>query len=275
MTTDWLITSAGLAGAAAGLYLLIARRRSGLGWPARIGAGLVFLASAAVAQEVFQPTGTFLGLLAFLSATAGALCCLITVAALHSPAHSLLAFAAAGACIAGLLLFSGSVIVPTMVVLLACGPAAFGALRLNARGRAPQAPDGDGAAVHEPLWGCVAWAALLFGLLHCLRGDGATPAAALLNNQLLAGSVVLATGVLTLMVRRALLWSVLGLGAATLGLVLLLSAFGRFHAGEGADVLAVVILGGAAVHAAALLSLDAHHDSGRAEQRLPEGTGGA
>ena len=260
MGPNWRIILAGLAVAAAGLSLLVGQRRSGFGWPARVGGGLVFLASAAVALEVFQPTGTFLGLLAFLFTAAVAVACLITAAALRRPEQGLLAFAAAGVAIAGLLLLSGDLLSASATVLLASAPAAIGARRLRGRETARRAMDGIEGDVHEPLWGCIAWTALVFGLLRCLRGDGDTPAAALLNNQLVAGVVVLATGVLTLMVRRPLLWSVLGLGAATLGLVLLLSAFGRSHDEHGAEVLAVVILCGAAVHAALLLWLDAHRE---------------
>jgi NADH:ubiquinone oxidoreductase subunit K len=272
MDTNWLVITAGVAVAAAGLYLLIGRRRSGFGWSARVGAGLVFLAAAVVAPEVFRPTGTFLGLLSFLFPATAAVGCLIAVAALRSPEQGLLAFAAAGLCLALLLLFSGGVLVPAMVVLLAAAPAAVGS-RLRSRWNPvhwhPQELRDD--HLHEPLWGCMAWAALVLGMLRCLCIEGVGPQA-LLNNQLVVGSVVTATGALTLMVRRNMLWSVLGLGAATLGPVLLLSAFGRFHGESGADVLAVVILCGAAAHAVMLLRLDAHRETGGADRPLPEGS---
>jgi NADH:ubiquinone oxidoreductase subunit K len=273
MDASWVVITGGVTVAAAGLYLLIARRRSGFDWPARIGAGLVFLAAAAVAQEVFQPTGTFLGLLSFLIAATAAVGCLVAVSTIRRPEPSLLAFAAAGLCIAGLLLFGGGGLVPAAVLLLACAPAVVGA-RLRCRwvpadGRPIES---DGGTPHEPLWGCLAWAALVLGMLRCLCIAGVGPQA-LLNNQLVVGSVVTATGALTLMVRRDMLWSVLGLGAATLGLVLLLSAFGRFHGETGADVLGVVILCGAAAHAAVLLWLDAHRETGSADRPLPEGSG--
>jgi hypothetical protein len=274
MNTNWLVITAGVAAAAAGLYLLIARRRSGFDWPARVGAGLVFLAAAVVAQEVFQPTGTFLGLLSFLLAATAAVGCLIAVSTIRRPGPGLLAFAAAGLCIAGLLLSGGGRLVPAAVLLLACAPAAVGA-RLRYRwDRAEIRSHGSGAdTLHEPLWGCLAWAALVLGMMRCLYVGGAGPQA-LLNNQLVVGSVVTATGVLTLMVRREMLWSVLGLGAATLGLVLLLSAFGRFHGDTGADALRVVILCGAATHAAVLLWLDAHRETGSTDRALPEGSRG-
>lgn len=274
MDANWLVISAGVTAAAAGLYLLIARRRSGFDGSARIGAGLLFLASAVVAQEVFQPTGSFPGLLTFLSAATIAVGCLIAVSAIRRPAQSLLAFATGGACIAGLLLFSGGILVPAVVVLLACVPALIGA-RLEYR-RSPQRVESNQRpeeGLHEPLWGCLAWAALVLGMVRCLSVGGVGPMA-LLNNQLVVGSVVTATGALTLMVRRGTLWSVLGLGAATLGLVLLLSAFGQFHGDAGAAILAVVVLCGAAGHAAALLWLDAHCERNGADRRLFEESGG-
>ncbi len=272
MDTSWSVITAGVTAAAAGLYLLIARRRSGIDWPARIGAGLVFLAAAVVAQKVFQPTGTFLGLLSFVIGATAAVGCLIAVSSIRSPGPGLLAFAAAGLCIAGLLLSGGGRLLPAAVLLLVCAPAALDARRRYRRDRAERRSHVSGADTpHEPLWGCLAWAALVLGMLRCLCVGGAGPQA-LLNNQLVVGSVVTATGVLTLMVRRELLWSVLGLSAATLGLVLLLSAFGRFHGAADADALGVVILCGAAAHAAVLLWLDAHRETGSTDRALREGS---
>lgn len=271
MGGNWLVISAGVTAAAAGLYLLIACRRSGFDWPARIGAGLVFLSAAVVAQEVFQPTGTFLGLLSFLFGAMIAVGCLIAVSTLRRREQGLAAFAGAGVCAASLLLFNGGVVTSASVLLLACVPAVIGA-RLRFR-RDPGAGEATDDRPHEPLWGCLAWGALVLGMLRCLCVGGAG-AQAVLNNQLAVGNVVTATGALILMVRRDRVYSVLGLGAATLGLVLLLSAFGQFHGEPGAEIAAVVILCGAAGHAAVLLWLDARCERDGADYRLPEESAG-
>jgi hypothetical protein len=273
MDTNWLVITAGVAAAAAGLYLLIARRRAGFdGW-ARAGAGVIFLAGAVVAPQVLQPTGTFPGLLAFSVVASAAVGCLIAVSTIRSTSQSLLAFAAGASCVAGVLLFSGDVLVPALVLLIASAPAGAGS-RLRSRANPAQGPRQErrDEKPHEPLWGCLAWAALVLGLLRgvCAGGPGAQ---ALLHNQLVVGSIVTATGALTLMVRRDVLWSVMGIGGATLGLVLLLSAYGRVHNKTGADVLAMVILCGTAAHAAALLWLDAHREIGGADRSLAAGPG--
>jgi hypothetical protein len=108
-------------------------------------------------------------------------------------------------------------------------------------------PDSVFADHREPLLGCITWAVLVWSLLRGLALPGGSPDAALLNNQLAVGSVIFAGGLLSIFVHRARDGAACGLAAATLGLVLLLSAItvtNGLSEGEGATFTAIVVATG-------------------------------
>jgi hypothetical protein len=225
MDSAWLITTAGLATAAIGLYVLITAPRGRWSAPTQVGAALVFLGAAASAASVLQPTGLFMGLLAFALVSAGAMAGLIIVLVARRTESAWQALGAMSLCLAGVIAFRG--VGADAIAVAGCGLAAgtVGWLRRRSSGESSHpAASAHHAERREPLLACMAWGGLVWGLLRSLAFAAASPAAALINNQLAVGSVIFAGGLLALFVSHAPERAALGLAAATLGLVVLLSA---------------------------------------------------
>lgn len=248
MDSAWLIIAAGLATAAIGLYVLITAPRGRWGAVAQVGAALVFLGAAASAASVLQPTGSFMGLLAFALVSAGALAGLIFVLVARRTESAWLALGAMSLCLAGVIVFRG--VVADAIAVAACGLVAgiVGWLRRRPSGESSHpAASALHAERREPLLACMAWGGLVWGLLRSLAFVAASPAAALINNQLAVGSVIFAGGMLALFVSHAPERAALGLATATLGIVVLLSVCAALDPrSEIMNFATIVLLAGAA-----------------------------
>lgn len=247
MDSAWLIAAAGIATAAAGLYLLTAVPRARWDVLTQVGAALVFLGAAVSASRVLRPTGSFAGLLAFSLISAGAVAGLVMLLVARRTDSGWLAFGATALCVSGVMLFRGAA--AGVLAVAVCGLAAMllGFRHRRKHGGDPAPESSANLVTHfEPLLACIAWGILVWGLLRSLALPAASPASALLNNHLAVGSVIFAGGLLSLFLHHTRGRAVLGLATATLGLVLLLSACSvTDETGAGAAFAAIVVATGA------------------------------
>ncbi len=262
-----LMFQTGLPAALCGLgaYLLIASpHRQPWFWLMPAGWTLLLIGGSLFASELLRPVGSFVSLLAFTLIAAATTAAAIAAAALQDRVKRAMSLAVCTAlCGVWVVLIQSNAV--NWIVALALWLAGMIACRSRSR-LASNHPSGERRPTSEPALACVVWSLLLaaassaFASQESARNASNAPDVSLAAahrtaaaaNHMLAGSALVATGILSFVARRDAASVVFGSAIAHLGLLVISLAAGSRPESGHAFVWPVVLLCALVVSATAL-----------------------
>lgn len=251
-----------LAAGAAGLYSLLhvsAGRRDARLW---IGMVLVLLALSVIGGEHWRPNSAWSATIMSGLLSACALAFSVISAVARPQTWSLRAFGGAAACTAGAMWPSVGPAGAAALLLIAGAAVAWSVIPSQFIAQRTEADAHAGFAPHEPLLACLLWGLLAAGLMAAVpnseqgRDDLPTDIGFLrLNNQLLLGSLLFATGSMGYVAGRRSVGSSPALAVMSLGGVVIVLACAPSRRDAGGETLALAALAFVVIDAALMRAM--------------------